>query len=220
MKGLGRTLRIILIVILLALIAFSGYNIFKIIMNYHEIDVVAEEAVEKYVYVDEDDFPKVDFESLQATNSDVVAWLYIPDTNVNFPVVKGPSNYTYLNLNYEGNYSISGSIFMDIACSSDFSDAETLLYGHNMHNGAMFGRLKKFNDGKYLAAHKDVFVLLPTGETMKYSASVGKYISINDDVYTLPKYGDGPETLVLSTCTDDSSDVERFVLICKYEGNI
>ena len=97
--------------------------------------MVADEAVEKYVYVDEDDFPKVDFESLQATNSDVVAWLYIPDTNVNFPVVKGPSNYTYLNLNYEGNYSISGSIFMDIACSSDFSDAETLLYGHNMHNG-------------------------------------------------------------------------------------
>ncbi|MBR3260743.1 MAG: sortase [Firmicutes bacterium] len=220
MKGLGRTLRIVLIVVLLALIVFSGYNIFKIIMNYHEIDVVAEEAVEKYVYVDEDDFPKVDFESLQATNSDVVAWLYIPDTNVNFPVVKGPSNYTYLNLNYEGNYSISGSIFMDIACSSDFSDAETLLYGHNMHNGAMFGRLKKFNDGKYLEAHKDVFVLLPTGETMKYSASVGKNISINDDVYTLPKYGDGPETLVLSTCTDDSSDVERFVLICKYEGNI
>ena len=113
MKGLGRTLRIVLIVVLLALIVFSGYNIFKIIMNYHEIDVVAEEAVEKYVYVDEDDFPKVDFESLQATNSDVVAWLYIPDTNVNFPVVKGPSNYTYLNLNYEGNYSISGSIFME-----------------------------------------------------------------------------------------------------------
>ena len=218
MKGLGRTLRIVLIVVLLALIVFSGYNIFKIIMNYHEIDVVAEEAVEKYVYVDEDDFPKVDFESLQATNSDVVAWLYIPDTNVNFPVVKGPSNYTYLNLNYEGNYSISGSIFMAIGLDS--RPYTYLLYGHNMHNGAMFGRLKKFNDGKYLEAHKDVFVLLPTGETMKYSASVGKYISINDDVYTLPKYGDGPETLVLSTCTDDSSDVERFVLICKYEGNI
>lgn len=220
MKGLGRTLRIILIVILLALIAFSGYNIFKIIMNYHEIDVVAEEAVEKYVYVDEDDFPKVDFEALQAVNSDMVAWLYIPDTNVNFPVVQGSSNQTYLTLDYQGNWSIAGSIFMDVACSYDFSDAETLLYGHNMHNGAMFGRLKKFNDGKYLEAHKDVFVLLPTGETMKYSASVGKYISVEDDVYAVPKYGDGPETLVLSTCTDDSSDVERFVLICNYEGKI
>lgn len=220
MKGLGRTLRIILIVILLALIAFSGYNIFKIVTNYHAIDVTVEEAIKKYVYVDEDDFPKVDFESLQAVNSDVVAWLYIPDTNVNFPVVKGPSNFTYLNLDYEGNYSIAGSIFMDIACSSDFSDIETLLYGHNMHNGAMFGRLKKFEDTDYLKAHKDVYVLLPTGETIKYSASVGKYISIEDDVYVLPKQGGDPETLVLSTCTDDSSDVERFVLICNYEGKL
>ncbi len=219
-KGMGKTLRGILIVILLALIAFSGYNIYKIISDYHEIDVVAEEAVEKYVYVDEDDFPKVDFAALQATNSDVVAWIYIPDTNVSFPVVKGPSNFTYLNLDYQGNYSIAGSIFMDIACSSDFSDAETLLYGHNMHNGAMFGRLKKFKDSGYLEAHKDVFVLLPSGETLKYSSSVGKYISINDDVYNVPKYGDSPETLVLSTCTDDSSDTERFVLICNYEGKV
>ena len=220
MKGLGKTLRTILIVILLALIVFSGYNIYKIIMNYHAIDVVADEAVEKYVYVDEDDFPNVDFKALKEANSEVVAWIYIPDTNVNFPVVKGPSNFTYLNLDYKGNYSIAGSIFMDIACSSDFSDIETLLYGHNMHNGAMFGRLKKFNDAKYLEAHKDVFILLPSGDTLKYSASVGKYISINDDVYVLPKYGDGPETLVLSTCTDDSSDVERFVLICNYEGKL
>ena len=220
MKGIGKTLSSVLIVILLALIVFSGYNIFKIISNYHAIDVIADEAVEKYIYVDEDDFPKVDFASLQAVNSDVVAWIYIPDTNVNFPVVKGPSNYTYLNLDYTGSYSIAGSIFMDIACSSDFSDIETLLYGHNMHNGAMFGRLKKFNDSQYLEAHKDVFILLPSGETLKYRASAGKYISVNDDVYSLPKQGGEPETLVLSTCTDDSSDVERFVLICDYEGKL
>lgn len=220
MKNALKVMRWALIIVLIGIIAFSGYKIYTIVTDYHEVTVTNEEMREKYVYVDEDNFPKVDFAALQDVNSDVVAWLYIPDTNVSFPVMRGETNFTYLNLDYRGNYSFAGSIFMDVACSADFSDAETMIYGHNMHNGSMFGRLKKFEDAKYLEAHKDVYVLLPTGVTMKYSSSVGKYISINDDVYTLPKYGDGPETLVLSTCTDDSSDVERFVLICNYEGNL
>jgi sortase B len=211
------TFTIILIIILLGVIAFSGYNIAKIAMNYHKIDTANEEIVEKYVYEDTDGFPEVDFATLQGDNSDVRAWIYIPDTNVNYPVLQGSTNNAYLYVDFKGNYSIAGSIFMDVACSPDFSDQETLLYGHNMHNGAMFGRLKKFEDTKYLEAHKDVYVILPDGKKMRYSATVGKYISIEDDVYSLPKYGEGPETLVLSTCTDDSSDVERFVLICNYE---
>lgn len=220
MKKTGSILRTLLIIVLLAVIGFSGYKIFNIVMGYHAIDKTVEEAEEKYIYVDEDGFPEVDFDALRAVNSDIVAWLYIPDTNVNFPVVMGSADYEYLQLDYKGNYSIAGSIFMDVNCSTDFSDEETLLYGHNMHNGAMFGRLKKFEDTKYLEAHKDVYVILMSGQTLKYSASVGKYVSVNDEVYYLPKRGGAPETLVLSTCTDDSSDVERFVLICNYEETV
>ena len=220
MKKTASTLRGVLIVILLAIIAFSGYKIYTILSNYHAIDKTNEEAVEKYIYVDEDDFPVVDFAALKADNSDVVAWIYIPDTNVNYPVMQGSTNFVYLDLDYRGYYSIAGSIFMDVHCSYDFTDEETLIYGHNMHNGAMFGKLKKFNDEKYLNAHKDVYILLPTGETLKYSAQVGKYVYINDDIYALPKRGGEPQTLVLSTCTDDSSDTERFVLICNYEGKL
>ena len=216
----NNTLTVMIVIVLLAVIGFSGYNIAKIALNYHKIDVANEEIVEKYVYEEKDGFPQVDFATLQADNSDVVGWIYIPDTNVNYPVLKGSSNQVYLTLDFRGNWSIAGSIFMDVLCSSDFSDQETMIYGHNMHNGAMFGRLKKFEDAKYLEAHKDVYILLPDGRTMRYSASVGKYISINDDVYALPKYGEAPETLVLSTCTDDSSDVERFVLICNYEETV
>ena len=220
MKKTGSILRTLLIIVLLAVIGFSGYKIFNIVMGYRAIDKTMEEAEEKYIYTDADGFPQVDFESLRAVNSDIVAWLYIPDTNVNFPVVMGSADYEYLQLDYKGNYSIAGSIFMDVNCSADFTDEETLLYGHNMHNGAMFGRLKKFEDTKYLEAHKDVYVILMSGKTLKYSASVGKYVSVNDEVYYLPKRGGEPETLVLSTCTDDSSDVERFVLICNYEETV
>ena len=217
MKKAGNILRTIIIIILLCVIAFSGYKIYTILTQYHEVDKANEEAVEEYIYVDEDGWPEVDFDKLITVNSDVIGWLYIPDTNVSFPVVQGRDNYVYLTNDYRGRYSFAGAIFMDVNCMKDFSDIETMIYGHNMHNGSMFGRLKKFEDAGYVEAHKDVYVLLPTGETIKYQAAVGKYISVNDDVYYLPKRGGDPETLVLSTCTDDSSDVERFVLICNYE---
>jgi hypothetical protein len=93
-----------------------------------------------------------------------------------------------------------------------------MIYGHNMHNGDMFGRLKKFEDDEYRKAHKDVYVLLPTDEYIHYTAKIGHYISVDDDVYILPQHEGKPKTMVLSTCTDDSSDTERFVLECKYEG--
>ena len=128
--------------------------------------------------------------------------------------------YVYLTNDYRRQYSFAGAIFMDVACSSDFSDQETMIYGHNMHNGDMFGRLKKFEDDAYREAHSEIYILLPSGDIMKYSARIGEYISVKDDVYSLPKKGDGPETLVLSTCTDDSSDTTRFVLIGDYEDTI
>ena len=218
MKKTGNLITILIIVILLAMIGFSGYKIVSILMDYHEVEVINEEAREEYVYYDKDDFPIVDFDKLTAANNDIVGWLYIPDTNVNFPIVKGENNDVYLHNDYLGRYSFAGAIFMDYRCNSKFKDRETMIYGHNMHSGAMFGRLKKYDDADYLKAHKDVYVLLPGKKYIKYSVASAGYISIDDDVYTLPKDDGKPETMVLSTCTDDSSDTERFVLICDYEG--
>ena len=220
MKKAADVFRIVLIIILLMIIAFSGYKLFTIFMKYHEVSAANEEMREEYIYIDEEGMPEVDFEKLIDANPDVVGWIYIPDTNVNYPVVKGKDNYVYLTNDYRRQYSFAGAIFMDVACSSDFSDQETMIYGHNMHNGDMFGRLKKFEDDAYREAHREIYILLPSGDIMKYSARIGEYISVKDDVYSLPKKGDGPETLVLSTCTDDSSDTTRFVLIGDYEDTI
>ncbi|MBQ4468121.1 MAG: class B sortase [Firmicutes bacterium] len=218
MKKTGNLITLLIVIVLLAMIGFSGYKIVSILMDYHEVEVINEEAREEYVYYDKDDFPIVDFDKLTAANNDIVGWLYIPDTNVNFPIVKGEDNDVYLHNDYLGRYNFAGSIFMDYRCNSKFKDRETMIYGHNMHSGAMFGRLKKYDDADYLKAHKDVYVLLPNKKYIKYSVASAGYISVDDDVYTLPKDDGKPETMVLSTCTDSSSDTERFVLICDYEG--
>ena len=215
--------RWLIIVILLLVIAVSGFKIIQILTTYHEIEASNEEAREEFIssYKEDTGLPEIDFAALKAANSEIVGWIYIPDTNVNYPVVQSKtSDYYYLTIDYKHRWSVSGSIFMSMVCSPDFSDIETLIYGHNMHNGEMFGKLKKYTDPKYLEAHQDLYILLPDGGTIKYKVTEARYVSIEDDVYMVPKTGGEPETLVLSTCTDDSSDTERLIVVAEYEGRI
>ena len=94
---------------------------------------------------------EVDFDKLKSVNEDVVGWIYVdalPD--ISYPIVKGKDNQTYLHQTYEKNYNFAGTIFVDYENSGDFSDCNTLVYGHNMKNGSMFGHLKKFRENDKL----------------------------------------------------------------------
>ena len=87
----------------------------------------------------------VDFEALQAENPDIYAWITIPGTNVDYPILQreGDNGY-YLNHSVDGAGSIAGAIFTEDYNSKDFTDPNTIIYGHNMKNGSMFGTLRKF----------------------------------------------------------------------------
>ena len=72
----------------------------------------------------------MDFDTLKSVNPDVVGWIYIEALdNINYPVVQGDDNETYLHTTYENNYNFAGTIFVDYENSSDFSDCNTLIYG-------------------------------------------------------------------------------------------
>lgn len=88
----------------------------------------------------------IDFETLQQMNPDIIAWLVIDDTNIDFPVVQSQTDDAYyLNHNSDGNYSANGSIFSEHEFNAaDFTDPVTILYGHHQWDGAMFGRLQQF----------------------------------------------------------------------------
>lgn len=111
----------------------------------------------------------IDFETLQAeTNKDIYAWIYIPDTNIDYPVLQHPTDDAhYLNHNLDGSKGYPGCIFTERQNAKDFSDFNTVLYGHNMKNGTMFQNLHKYEDESFLEGHQYVYVYLPD-QTLKY----------------------------------------------------
>lgn len=84
----------------------------------------------------------------------MAAWLTLDDTTVDYPVMQGETNTEYLNKNPFGEYSMSGSIFLDSRNQADFSDSYSLIYGHHMEHGLMFGALDEFLDEQYFNTHR------------------------------------------------------------------
>ncbi len=108
------------------------------------VEPSTEEPAEEEEY---DTYPVIDinFDELASINSDFAGVLYIPSIEVNYPVVISHDNAEYLTRTFRGTTNSSGSIFMDCYASRDLSDSNTLIYGHNMKNGTMFGSLKKLD---------------------------------------------------------------------------
>ena len=86
---------------------------------------------------------------------DMVAWLSIEDTRIDYPIMQGQDNLEYLNKDPFGKYSLSGSIFLDSRNSPNFSDPYSMVYGHHMDQGLMFGALDEYLKLGYLENHKN-----------------------------------------------------------------
>ena len=93
-------------------------------------------------------------EKLRELSDDAVAWLTVDDTRIDYPVMQGKTNDDYLNKDPYGEFSLSGSIFLDSRNEKMFSDPYSLVYGHHMEYGAMFGSLDGYADREYFDAHK------------------------------------------------------------------
>ena len=106
-------------------------------------------------------WPQVDFEALREINPDIVGWLFIENTIINYPVVQGKDNDYYLNHLFDGKYNKSGCIFLDANCASDFSDQHSIIYGHNMRDGAMFAELLEYANQDYYDAHPRALLVTP-----------------------------------------------------------
>lgn len=104
----------------------------------------------------------VDFDELKKANPDIYAWITIPEANVDYPVLQSETdNSYYLTHTVNGKKSVYGSIYTENYNAKDFSDFNTVIYGHNMKNGTMFGSLKKFRDANFFNQNRYITVYMP-----------------------------------------------------------
>ena len=106
---------------------------------------------------------EIDFADLQEnTNADIYAWIYIPDSMIDYPVLQHPTdNVYYLTHNLDGSEGYPGCIYSENYNTNDFTDPNTVLYGHNMKKGTMFAGLHKFEDSQYFEEHPYVYIYTP-----------------------------------------------------------
>ena len=155
------------------------------------------------------DLPSINFNDLLEINDDLIAWLYIPSIDLSYPIVKSSDNKDYLNINFEGNKSIAGTLFTDCRCSTPFYQ-KTIIYGHNMKDGSMFRKLYNLED--LIIEEPKVYILLPDGKYIEFMVESTQYtVSTDNNTYDI-NFVDDTDKLILSTCVKNE---KRFIVTCK-----
>jgi len=134
-------------VVLIFMLLFGVYALWDSHMVYQEADASQYKAYKPTT----DTSPS--FDELRAINPDVFAWLTIYGTHIDYPVVQGADDTKYLNTNAKGDYAISGAIFLDGKNHRDFSDFNSVIYGHHMEKNEMFGQISDFEEQAFFDAH-------------------------------------------------------------------
>jgi len=106
---------------------------------------------------------EIDFEAFSAKNADFFAWIYVPGTSIDYPVVKSRNNSDYLARDLDGRYFSAGTIFMDMSNNIDLSNRICVLYGHNMKDGTKFADLHNFRDPGFFAENREFKLYTPEG---------------------------------------------------------
>lgn len=230
----------LIILAVTAVICLSGYQLWKISERYvHEANI--KNSLSQYrppdlpaetVNHSEPVTNQFIIDLQNEVNGDIVGWISIPDTNIDYPFVISDNNNYYLRRDVFGNYALAGTIFMDCRCSKDFTGFNTIIYGHNMNNSSMFGDLVLFDDEGFFEDHRFGSIFL---KDKTYTLEFFAYMIIREEdniiynPYATPEDSDEffeyanrfarnhrePETecsvVTLSTCTYDGS--ARIVLL-------
>lgn len=237
----ARRKNMILNVILVAAIVVFCVSAFKLLQigkgykdGQSEYEKVRNVAIKN---ADDKEKFRVDFDELMKINKDTVGWIrfYKEPSQINYPVVQGADNDLYLHKTFSANENTLGAIFVDAAASSDFTDKNTIIYGHRMKDGSMFRKLEEYKDEDFWKENPYFYIYTPDGREITYKIySVGQVLDTSDtyltsfasdeeyqtfldmtmkeaDYDTGVKVTTDDTVVTLSTCTA-ASDEHRFVV--------
>lgn len=227
----------ILILLMLSYGMCSLWDTYKIYAN-----SFADEELLKFRPTDDgEDNPTL--KDLKKLNPDVKAWIQVPKTNIDYPVVQGQDDMEYINKNVYGEFELSGAIFLSCLNKDDFSDPYNLVYGHNMKNGGMFADVADFTNKEYFETHQkgklyltdatrkirffacmkvtaaDAKIYHPDGYRKENLKDLLDYIQANAVQYRDVNVADENSLIALSTCSEAETN-GRVVLIGKLEREV
>ena len=184
--------------VMVAISGFCAYKIITIVSEYRQAEEeyksISDQAIKKAETIEIEDHTKdkyliVDHAKLKSMNSEYVGWINIPDTTVSYPVVKTTDNKKYLSRSFEGNWSGSGTIFMDYYNKPDWNDFHTIIYGHHMNNKTMFWTLNQYRKSDFWNSHPTVEIY-HDGNVYVYTTFSFYKAQVDDDSYWLTYSGD------------------------------
>lgn len=178
------------------------------------------------------------FSELRQINPDVCGWITMDGTNIDFPILQGENNMRYISRDVYGNFSLAGSIFLDSRNDLAFGDPYSLLYGHHMADGNMFGDLKNYKEAAFFQENQTGQLILP-GQSCRLEVLACMLVSASDqrifdpeaaaaDIPALLEFagehslhireellqrlGKGTKILALSTCSSEYADARTILL--------
>lgn len=247
-------IRRIILVISVGVFIFAAYNLINIFLAYHKADVIYDNIQQDVL--DEDSHTKVvigedeqeveipftyNHQALLNINSQGIGYIYIPSIDCRLPMIQGDDNDYYLTHTFNKEYSANGCLFEDYRINGGLSSSQIIIYGHNMRNGAMFGKLKNYQDYSFWNNSGNDVLYIYTGNVIKEYKIFSCYISeAISDTYTFnfptlesmrdyavnmkakSMYDTGvdvstaTQVITLSTCTNDGE--QRFIVHGMYVG--
>lgn len=145
----------------------------------------------------------LDVQALQRINGDVLGWISIPGTDISYPLMGADSRDEYLYHDWQGNYNPNGSIYLESRNSRDLTDFNTILYGHHMNDGSMFGGLIPYRDMEYRQANPCVYIAT-ADQILQYQIFSAWEAPVDSDAYRLVFRDDAKKQEALSTYTERS----------------
>lgn len=179
------------IVLCLVLILFSGVQLYRYWQESLQSEAVYTQLSQAVQLPQSDlaeeenvSWPEVDFPALWETSPQIVGWLTCEGTQIHYPVVQGEDNDYYLTHLPDGSYNPGGSLFLDCRSAADFSDAHSVIYGHYMKNGTMFGELTGYKEQAFYDAHPQMLLVTPQGRFTVELFS-GYVVSVEENAWVL-----------------------------------
>ena len=219
-RGAGDVILTLILIIAIGVFCYAGYNLLRLYLDYKDgrdqytsiadnftkpashpgssVEVLDDEGSSGIDSAEKETLKppiEVDFTGLKSVNEDVIGWIYfeaIPE--INYPIVQGKDNDEYLHKTYRRENLFVGSIFMDYQNSRDFSDCNTIIYGHNMKDGSMFGKLSRFTSDPEIYKKSRYFWIFTPQAAYRYDIIAARIADVDGSVYTLFK-GPGEEFL-------------------------